>query len=33
VPGPAAQGALRRALQEDDAVVRSAVNRALRSED
>jgi len=33
IPGAAAQAALRRALQEEDAVVRSAVNRALRSEE
>ena len=33
VQSPAAQAALRKAVQEEDAVVRSAVNRALRKED
>lgn len=33
IPGPQSQAALSRAAQEEDAVVRSAVNRALRRED
>lgn len=33
VPGPAARAALNKCAQEEDPVVRSAVNRALRNED